>query len=218
MGSFLRMIWRASVRFGFRRLYQELAWAYDFVSRMVSRGQWRQWQRAALPHLRAPLVLDLGCGTGDLLQDLAEEGLRSIGLDASAAMLRVSRRKIQTMGADERISLIRARAQALPLLDGRLNSVVATFPSRFILDTASQAEIRRVLAPGGRLVIVDGGRLIETDAWTWLLNRAFDLTGGRGIKRSGEEAFKELGFPLGHRPVSLETSTVRISLGEKPEG
>ncbi len=218
MDSTLSGVWRALVRFAFHRLYHEFAWAYDSVSRIVSRGQWRQWQRAALPHLRGPLVLDLGCGTGDLLQDLAIEGLRAIGMDESTAMLRVSRRKIEMADAGERTSLVRATAQALPLPDGHLNSVVVTFPARFILDDTVQAEIARVLAPEGRLVIVDGGRLEETDLWSRLLNRSFDLTGGRRLKRSGESAFKGFRFPLDHHLVSLGTSTVRISLGVKPAG
>lgn len=209
--------WRRLVRFGFQRLYHELAWAYDLVSRTVSRGQWRVWQRSSLPYLEGPRVLDLGCGTGDLLPDLAEQGWLSIGLDPSSAMLRVARGKRETSGTVDRVILLQARAQALPFLKGSLDSVVATFPTPFILDPAAQAEIRRVLAAGGRLAIVNGGRLEESDLWSWLLNRAFDLTGGRGLDRAPEAAFRGLGFALDHRMLSLGSSSVWISRGRKPE-
>ncbi|MCZ7544410.1 MAG: hypothetical protein M5R40_13175 [Anaerolineae bacterium] len=43
----LERLWWALVRFGFRLLYNELAFTYDLVSRVVSLGQWRAWQRAA---------------------------------------------------------------------------------------------------------------------------------------------------------------------------
>src|SRR5690348_11945981 len=86
----------ALLRTAFHLLYQQFAWAYDWVSHTFFRGEWRAWQRAALPPLAGipgPRVLELGCGTGDLQADLRAAGYHPIGVDRSAAMLRVAARK-----------------------------------------------------------------------------------------------------------------------------
>ncbi|MCB9446672.1 MAG: class I SAM-dependent methyltransferase, partial [Ardenticatenaceae bacterium] len=51
------MLWKKLIRFGFRLLYNELAWTYDAVSWLVSLGDWRSWQQAALPFVLGPDVL-----------------------------------------------------------------------------------------------------------------------------------------------------------------
>lgn len=65
---------RAFFRFVFQRLYHEFAWAYDGVSRLVSGGEWRSWQRAVLPYIQSSPVLEIGFGTGYLLLDLRTVG------------------------------------------------------------------------------------------------------------------------------------------------
>ena len=65
--------WWALVTFGFRLLYNEMAFTYDWVSWIVSLGQWRAWQRSALEHITAPpgtRVLELAHGTGNMQIDL----------------------------------------------------------------------------------------------------------------------------------------------------
>jgi ubiquinone/menaquinone biosynthesis C-methylase UbiE len=145
-------------KLAFESLYGPLAWAYDWVSRTFFLGQWRLWQRAALPHVKGPRVLEVGMGTGDLQPDLLEKGFEAWGIDASSPMLRRARGKVQRLGLPiER--LLRARAQSLPFPEGYFNSVVSTFPSEYIADPQTLSELSRVLAPGGRLVIVPGGWL-----------------------------------------------------------
>src|SRR5687768_8770351 len=148
--------------FAFQQLYGPFAWAYDWVSRTFFLGQWRAWQRATIPHLLRPDVLEIGMGTGDLQFDLLRAGFIARGIDLSPQMLREARSKAHRLGVP--LSISRARAQALPFASSSFNSVVSTFPSDYIVDPRTLSEIARVLRPGGRLVIIPGGWLQRRDA------------------------------------------------------
>jgi SAM-dependent methyltransferase len=129
-------LYRRFIERVFYHFYREFAWTFDAVAWAVSGGLWFGWIRAALPETRGR-VLELGFGTGHLQLALATRA-GVVGVDASPQM---------------------ARAQALPFPEARFDTVVATFPSEYILDPATHQEIHRVLAPGGRLVIVPSAEL-----------------------------------------------------------
>src|SRR5688572_20675167 len=116
-------LWWRLVRFGFRLLYYEMAWTYDLVSWGVSLGHWRKWQRAALPHLKAStdsLVLEMAHGTANLQIDLAQAGLKAIGLDLSPYMGRIARRKLRRAG--HAVRLVRGSALQLPFPENRFSA------------------------------------------------------------------------------------------------
>jgi ubiquinone/menaquinone biosynthesis C-methylase UbiE len=166
----LRELWIAFLRLFFRLLYNELAWSYDVVASLVSRGQWEAWSRRALAHLQGERVLELGHGPGHLLIAMAERGFSPLGLDLSSYMGRRAQQRLR--GAGVSIPLVQARAQALPLRDGSLDSAVATFPTDFIADSRTLGEVVRVLEPEGRLVVAvcarfDGKELVSRFL-TWL--------------------------------------------------
>ncbi len=142
----------------FEALYSRFAWAYDWVSRTFFLGQWRVWQRATISHLQGPRVLEVGMGTGDLHVDLLRAGYQVWGIDFSPQMLRQAAHKVNTRRVGG-LKACRARAQALPFPADYFDSVVSTFPSDYITDPKTIAEIARALRVGGRLVIVPGGWL-----------------------------------------------------------
>ncbi|GIL08844.1 MAG: hypothetical protein BroJett033_3550 [Chloroflexota bacterium] len=173
--------WQRLVRFGFRLLYNELAFTYDTVSYVVSLGAWRCWQRAALKHLDVPTagpVLELAHGTGDLQLDLHALGYSAVGVDLSPYMGRIAQRKLRCHGVPAR--LVRARAQRLPFAAGTFAAVVCTFPTEFIFAPETLREVARVLRAGGRLVIVPVGLFAERGAVEAGLEWAYRLTGQRG--------------------------------------
>src|SRR5437868_2620777 len=93
----IRSAYITLLRFGFRLLYNEMAFTYDLVSWIVSLGEWRSWQRAALKHLNAPpgsRILEVAHGTANLQLDLRAQGYDSIGLDLSKYMGQIARRKL----------------------------------------------------------------------------------------------------------------------------
>lgn len=145
--------WTRLVTFGFRLLYNEMAFTYDGVSRLVSMGAWRCWGRAALPYLRRDgTVLELAHGTGNLQLDLAAEGVQTIGYDLSPAMGQIARRKLQR--AKLPVRLTRGDAAALPFADAQFSNILCTFPTPFIAQPSVVRECWRVLQPGGNLVVV----------------------------------------------------------------
>lgn len=134
-----------------RRLYNEFAWAYDLVSWLVSLGQWSRWRSATLQHIAGQRVLEIGFGTGELLCEMSEKGLRVTGLDPSPPMRRTAARKLRLRGL--RVPLVAGVAQALPFASGVFDTVVATFPAEYILSPHTFAEAARVLVPRGLLII-----------------------------------------------------------------
>ncbi len=211
----LRVWWRL-VRFGFRLLYNEMAFTYDLVSQIVSLGEWRCWQRAALRHLDVPpgaRVLELAHGTGNLHLDLYAAGLQPVGLDLSRAMGRIARRKLARRGIMP--ALVRSRAQALPFPNSSFSTVVSTFPTEFIVDPATLAEVYRVLQPAGRLVFVPNGTLTGGGPARQGLELAYRATGQRGPWPPGvEERFTDAGFELtaAKAPCKRSYATVLIAM------
>lgn len=148
-----------------REMFSRLAWRYDFVNDLMSFGLHRRWKRetvalaleGATPG-RRPRVLDLCCGSGDLCF-LAEEGGAGpvVGADFTLPMLAVARRR---RARDARRSgFVQADALALPFPAGAFDVLTISYGLRNIADIpAALSEMRRVLAPGGRAVVLDFGK------------------------------------------------------------
>lgn len=133
------------------RLYGELAGVYDYISWLVSLGGWDGWRRLALADAHGN-VLELGCGTGALLAAMASTGRAVVGLELSPAMQHVAAQRFARGGVHP--AQVRARAEQMPLATGSFDTVIATFPAPYILAPATLGECRRVLRPGGSLVVV----------------------------------------------------------------
>jgi ubiquinone/menaquinone biosynthesis C-methylase UbiE len=205
--------WYRFVKFAFRRFYNEFAWTYDLVSRVVSRGRWHAWQRAALPEVRGSRVLELAFGTGNLLWDMVTEGYQCAGIDVSPYMVRVTARKFRRRGRDAPIC--RARAQELPFPDTAFDSLVATFPDYFVLDPVAQEEMARVLVPGGRLVVVDGGHILAEGAWSRFLNLAFRITLSPRTQEVARSPFSHPEFTVERTEVLDEWGSVGVIVAVK---
>jgi ubiquinone/menaquinone biosynthesis C-methylase UbiE len=172
-------LWWRLVRLGFRLLYNQFAFTYDWISRIVSLGAWRCWTRTAINYVgdRSP-VLELAHGTGNLQLDLYAAGYRPIGYDLSPAMGKIAQGKLRQQGFSAR--LVRGRAQQLPFASETFAAVISTFPTDFITAPETLREVYRILKPDGVFVIVPnalltgGGRVERTLEWL------YRITGQRG--------------------------------------
>lgn len=204
--------WKRLIHFGFRLLYHEMAWSYDLVAWLVSLGQWRAWGQTALPHVVGERILELGHGPGHLLTNLAERGFHPVGLDPSPQMGRLARRRLRRAGLA--LSLVRGQAQALPLPTHAFDSVVATFPTLYIVDPATLAEVARVLRPGGRLVIVAGAQLSGRDPLSRLIEWLYSITGQRETADAWETPFTAAGLNARRVQVEMKHSRVWLLIAE----
>ncbi len=207
---------RAWLRFAFHLFYNPFAFTYDAVSAVVSRGRWRAWMRAAIPRVGGTRVLEVPCGTGNLLLDLHAAGYAPIGVDLSASMLRITRGKLGASGI--RAPLIRARAQALPFSNGAFDSIVMTFPPGFVYDPAAFAEFRRVLDLRGHLIWVDGARFVQPGLWERLANRWLDFAGSEAeYEHLMRQELERAGFDVQVEWVADEASVVAVATATRRE-
>lgn len=110
---------------------------------------------AALGAREIDSVLDLGTGTGQMLQLLGTRARRAVGLDVSPAMLAVARANLDSAGL-RHVQLRQGDLYALPGDLARFDLVILHQVLHFMDDPARAVrEAARVLKPGGRIVIVD---------------------------------------------------------------
>jgi len=95
-------------------------------------------------------ILDVGCGAGPVLVALRDRGAIVTGVDPSAKMLELARQRLGDGTALEQADL----RYPLPFPGGAFDDVIACLVLHYLRDwTAPLAELRRVLAPGGRLIV-----------------------------------------------------------------
>lgn len=142
-------------------IFARIAPRYDLMNRLMTAGLDLAWRRRAvdlLGQLPDLPVLDVGTGTADLALALAgrRPEVRIAGLDPTAEMLALGRQKVARRGLQERITLLRGDALALPFADASCAAVVSAFTLRNVADRArALCEMRRVVVPGGPVLCLE---------------------------------------------------------------
>jgi demethylmenaquinone methyltransferase/2-methoxy-6-polyprenyl-1,4-benzoquinol methylase len=133
-------------------MFDRITPVYDVMNRVMTAGLDQRWRRLAarLVVRDGDRVLDACCGTGDFAIADARAGGRVVGLDFSPRMLERARDK-----APE-IEWVQGDLLALPFPDGAFDVATVGFGVRNVADLeAGFRELRRVLAPGGRLACLE---------------------------------------------------------------
>lgn len=98
-------------------------------------------------------VADLGCGTGEVARELAPRVRRVVGVDRSPAMLDAARR---SLASHDNVDLREGTLEEIPISDGSVDAALTLLVLTYVPDLArALSEAKRVLRPGGRLVVVD---------------------------------------------------------------
>jgi demethylmenaquinone methyltransferase/2-methoxy-6-polyprenyl-1,4-benzoquinol methylase len=135
-----------------RTIFDDTAEWYDSIIAMLSFGSGNRYRGMAL--LRAGLtaetkLLDVASGTGVVARAARKTTNSVIGLDPSIGMLAAGRRK-------ERFQQVQARAESLPFADASFDLLTVGYALRHFADLrATFAEYRRVLRPGGKVLILE---------------------------------------------------------------
>ncbi len=157
--------------------YDKIARVYDLLAEHTEQPM-REKGLARLAAQPGENVLEIGFGTGHCLVELAQavgSTGRVHGIDISDSMLSLSRELLEKKGLAARVELHRGDAAQMPYPDGSLNGVFTSFTLE-LFDTPEipvvLVEIRRVLKPGGRLVVV----ALSKEGEPSLVLRAFEWT------------------------------------------
>jgi ubiquinone/menaquinone biosynthesis C-methylase UbiE len=145
------------------------AWAGTYDRSLLNRFLFQPSYRMFLRELQAwraestePFdLLDIGCGTGTFDAMLAASPLpaRIVGLDYAEAMCRVASDKAHAANVADRLRYVNADSQHLPFADGSFDVVTCSNSFHHYPDQqACVQQMRRVLKPGGRLILIDGFR------------------------------------------------------------
>ncbi|HOC19553.1 MAG TPA: metalloregulator ArsR/SmtB family transcription factor [Vicinamibacterales bacterium] len=182
---------------------------------LVPGRSWAAWARA-LGLLMPPLtVADLGCGEGYLTIEVARWARRVIAVDRSAAVLKSARALAARHGL-RNITWRRGEIEAVPLPDGRVDLVLLSQALHHASDPAlALAEAARVLAPGGKVLVLDLRRHDQhwvrdrlDDRWLGFEDRAL----GTAMRKAG---FAEVRQQVGARRKG-DPFTVIVASGTKP--
>ena len=163
-----------------RSMFDALAERYDLFNRLVSLGMDRRWRRRTVRDIRPGMrVLDVGTGTGDLafeaLRKLGGQG-EVVGLDFSAAMLRLAEEKKRRLGLPGKIRWVERPAWDIPFEDEPYDIAISGFVLRNLWSDIDRvlAGIFRSLRQGGLIRLLD---ITEPDdAWRRWMNQAYFRT------------------------------------------
>lgn len=143
------------------RMFDDIAENYDTLNHTLSLGIDKSWRKKgilSLQSLHPQTILDIATGTGDLAieayQRLAPNKI--VGIDISEKMMAVGKKKVDKWQLSDKISFKKEDCTQLTLADNSFDAAMVAFGIRNFeeLDKGLQ-EIRRVLKPGGKLMILE---------------------------------------------------------------
>jgi ubiquinone/menaquinone biosynthesis C-methylase UbiE len=165
---------------------------------LVMRNKEAARRRAEVLPAASGRVLEIGIGSGLNLPFYSRDVQRLFGVDPSADLLNMTRRKIE--GLSFPVELLQQSAEELPLGDRSIDTAVATWVLCSIADPLrALQEIRRVLKPDGRMLFIEHGLAPDHRVRTWQqrLNPVWRrLSGGCNMNRKTDDLLRRAGFQI----------------------
>ncbi|MDB5093038.1 MAG: ubiquinone/menaquinone biosynthesis methyltransferase [Candidatus Eremiobacteraeota bacterium] len=144
-----------------REMFAAIAPRYDRANRLLTAGVDEAWRKRAVSELAAPAggrVVDLCCGTGDLVFHLlkTDPAMHVVGVDFTPPMLEGARSRAGREDPKSRATFVEGDVTRLPFGDGEFEGATMGFSMRNVVDIgATLKEARRILRPGSRFVNLD---------------------------------------------------------------
>ena len=142
-------------------MFNNIAYRYDFLNRFLSAGVDIWWRKKAirqLKKLKPKNILDVATGTADvaIMATTLLDPEKITGIDISDGMLEIGRAKIKKKGLEKTIELLNGDSETIKFADNSFDAVTVAFGVRnFEHLEKGLAEIKRVLKPGGKLVVLE---------------------------------------------------------------
>lgn len=142
-------------------MFDNIAYRYDFLNRFLSVGIDVLWRKKAIRQLKdinPKIILDVATGTADVAIMTAQilQPEKIIGIDISDGMLNFGRKKINKLGLATLIELLNGDSETIKFDDNSFDAVTVAFGVRNFQNLEKGlSEIKRVLKPGGRLVVLE---------------------------------------------------------------
>jgi demethylmenaquinone methyltransferase/2-methoxy-6-polyprenyl-1,4-benzoquinol methylase len=144
------------------QMFDSIAPTYDLVNRVMTFGLDQYWRKKlvrSLPKEGSLKVLDCATGTGDLVVAMMEGCPRiteMVGLDLAEEMVALAKKKVESKRFASKVAWQVGSALDLPFADNTFDVVTIAFGIRNVTDVSlALNEFRRVLKPGGRLLILE---------------------------------------------------------------
>lgn len=211
------------------KMFDRIARRYDFLNRLLSFRQdvaWRKRMIKKLPAGDSLRLLDLATGTGDVLINIHRISKRigfGVGLDMSSGMLTHGRRKVDDLGLQDRLQLVRGNAMGMGLAENSFDVATISFGIRNVPDVPmALRDIHRVLKPGGRGMVLEfsipGNPLFRA---VYLFYFRHILTRIGSIVSGDSQAYRYLNttvesFPYGDAFVKLMTDAGFTNVEAQP--
>jgi ubiquinone/menaquinone biosynthesis C-methylase UbiE len=213
------------LRFFFRLLYHQFAFTYDLVAAAVSFNRWKDWVMSVVPFIEGNRVLEIGHGPGHLQRILLSRNLFTVGIDESAQMGSLAKHNLRRSLSSSHLphqlaytqtNLTRGVAQQLPFCNEAFDTVVATFPTDYITDPNTLAEIKRCLGDQGRLITLPAA-IPKNQFLDWLFratqqspSEAVDI-----VETRFREPFVRAGFRTEIKILDVKSGTLLIVVATK---
>lgn len=176
------------------QMFDSIATHYDSLNRTMSMGLDISWRKKGLKLLgeKSPQeILDIATGTGDLaiMANRQLHPKKILGVDISEEMMKVGKQKVESLGMAGVVTFAKEDCMKLSFDDNSFDAAMVAFGVRNFEDLdKGLKEIRRVLKPGGQLMILELStpRQFPMKQGYWIYSRLFIPTVGRLVSKSKE--------------------------------